>query len=240
MSPAGARCIFLCGKTAACAPALLQLLASELEMRWLAAFAIDRGLLQRLGGVGLVVLGLADNSLVPLPGSVDALTIVLAASRKEWWWYYALMAAVGSVLGGYLTYRLGSKGGKEALEKNLSKDKAAKAYRAFERWGFGSVFVPALLPPPVPIVPFLLTAGALQYSTRKFLAALAAGRALRYTLLAWLGSVYGAHIFRFFGRYYKPVLIVLVALAVIGGMVAVALLMRRRKVKRETRQAKAA
>jgi membrane protein YqaA with SNARE-associated domain len=209
-------------------------------MRWLAAFAIDRGLLHRLGGVGLVVLGLADNSLVPLPGSVDALTIVLAASRREWWWYYAFMAAVGSVLGGYLTYRLGSKGGKEALEKKLPKDKAAKAYRTFERWGFGSVFVPALMPPPVPIVPFLLTAGALQYSTRKFLAALAAGRALRYMLLAWLGSVYGAHIFRFFGKYYKPVLIALIVLAAIGGVTAIVLLMRRRKVKRETRQAKAA
>src|SRR5437899_26305 len=33
----------------------------------------------RLGGVGLIALGLADNSVVPLPGSLDAFTILLAA-----------------------------------------------------------------------------------------------------------------------------------------------------------------
>ena len=38
----------------------------------------------RLGNLGLILLGLADNSVVPLPGSVDALTVVLAASNKEW------------------------------------------------------------------------------------------------------------------------------------------------------------
>src|SRR5947199_315611 len=32
--------------------------------------------LQRLGGPGLILLGLADNSVVPLPGSMDVLTIV--------------------------------------------------------------------------------------------------------------------------------------------------------------------
>ncbi len=56
--------------------------------------------IHRLGGLGLILLGLADNSLVPLPGSVDALTIVLAASNKEWWWVYAITATIGAVIGG--------------------------------------------------------------------------------------------------------------------------------------------
>jgi membrane protein YqaA with SNARE-associated domain len=127
--------------------------------------------LRHLGGVGLVLLGLADNSIVPLPGSMDVLTILLAARHGQLWWYYAFMATVGAVIGGYITYGLARKGGKEAFERKLSKKTAEKVFNRFERWGFFAVAVPALLPPPFPIVPFLLAAGALQYSRRKFVGA---------------------------------------------------------------------
>ncbi len=176
--------------------------------------------LRHLGGIGLVLLGLADNSVVPLPGSMDVLTIYLAARHRQLWWYYAVMATVGAVLGGYITYSLARKGGKEAFERKLSKKKAAKVFKRFERWGFGAVAVPALLPPPFPIVPFLLAAGAMQYSRKKFLAALALGRAVRFTIVAGLGAIYGRHIVRFFSQYYKPAMFVLIGLAVIGGILA--------------------
>jgi membrane protein YqaA with SNARE-associated domain len=176
--------------------------------------------LRHLGGIGLVLLGLADSSVVPLPGSMDVLTIYLAARHRQLWWYYAVMATVGAVLGGYITYSLARKGGKEAFERKLSSKKAAKVFERFERWGFGAVAVPALLPPPFPIVPFLLAAGAMQYSRKKFLAALALGRAVRFTIVAGLGAIYGRHIVRFFSQYYKPAMFVLIGLAVIGGILA--------------------
>src|ERR671923_3036152 len=128
--------------------------------------------LRRLGGPGLILLGLADNSVIPLPGSMDVFTIILAANHREWWFYYSLMATAGAVIGGYLTYRLGREGGHEMLERKFSKNKVHKVYRIFERRGFLAVSVPAMLPPPVPIVPFLLAAGALQYPRKKFLASL--------------------------------------------------------------------
>ncbi len=174
--------------------------------------------LRHLGGVGLVLLGLADNSVVPLPGSMDVLTIVLAARHRELWWYYAFMATVGAVIGGYITYGLARKGGKEAFERKLSKSRADKVFERFERWGFWAVAVPAVLPPPFPIVPFLLAAGALQYSRQKFVAALALGRGVRFTIVAGLGALYGRHIVRFFSRYYKPALFTLIGLAVIAGI----------------------
>ena len=128
--------------------------------------------LRHLGGVGLVLLGLADNSVVPLTGSMDVLTIWLAARHLEPWPYYALMATLGAVLGGYITYSLARKGGEEAMERKLSKRRATQFRKAFARWGFAAVAVPALLPPPFPFLPFLLAAGAMQYSRKKFLAAL--------------------------------------------------------------------
>jgi membrane protein YqaA with SNARE-associated domain len=175
------------------------------------------GRLRHLGGVGLILLALADNSVIPLPGSMDVLTILLAARHTQLWWYYAFMATVGAVIGGYITYGLARKGGKEAFERKLSKRTAEKVFKRVERWGFFAVAVPALLPPPFPIVPFLLAAGALQYSRRKFVAALALGRGVRFTILAGLGAIYGRHIVRFFSRYYMPALITLIVLAVIAG-----------------------
>ena len=174
--------------------------------------------LRRLGGVGLVLLGVADNSVIPLTGSMDVLTIYLAARHRQTWLYYALMATLGAVIGGYITYALARKGGKQAMERKLSKRRAVKVYATFERWGFWAVAVPALLPPPFPFVPFLIAAGALQYSREKFLGALTLGRLVRYSIVAGLGALYGTHIVRFFSRYYKPALIILIGLAVVGGM----------------------
>lgn len=185
--------------------------------------------LRRLGGVGLVLLGIADNSVIPLTGSMDVLTIWLSARHREPWPYYALMATVGAVLGGYITYALARKGGKETMERRLSKRRAAKVYKRFEKWGFGGIAIPAILPPPFPFFPFLLAAGAMQYSRKKFLAALVLGRALRYSIDAYLGVRYGNHIVRFFARYNKQALAILIGLAVLGGIVTLIQYLRYRK-----------
>jgi len=185
--------------------------------------------LRHLGGPGLLLLGLADNSLIPLPGSMDVLTIWLAVHHHNQWIYYAATATLGSVIGGYVTYRLARKGGKETLERRIGRSRADQFYTRFEHWGFWAVAVPALLPPPFPIVPFLLAAGAMQYSRRKFLAALTLGRGLRYGILAFLGVLYGRHFLRFFNKYTKPTLFVLIGMSMIAGMAALWTYWRYRK-----------
>jgi len=185
--------------------------------------------LRRMGGPGLVLLGLADNSVIPLTGSMDVLTIWLAARHREPWPYYAFMATLGAVIGGYITYALARKGGKEAMERKLSKKKAERISKTFERWGFFAVALPALLPPPFPFVPFLLAAGALQYSPKKFLGALSLGRGVRYSVAAGLGFLYGRHILRFFNKYHAPALAILIGLAVIGAVLTLIQYLRARK-----------
>ena len=113
--------------------------------------------LRHLGGPGLVLLGLADNSVIPLTGSMDVLTIWLAARHREPWPYYALMATLGAVIGGYITYALARKGGKETMERKLSKKRAAKVSKAFERWGFVAVADPGLAASPVSISPVFVS-----------------------------------------------------------------------------------
>lgn len=193
------------------------------------------GWVVRLGGLGLILLGLVDNSFIPVPGSIDLLTIVLAAHHREWWWYYAAMATIGSLAGAYLTFRLGWKGGEQTLQKKVPAAEAQRVYRIFRKFGFFAIFVPALLPPPVPIVPFVLAAGILKYSLRKFLLALGSARLLRYGLVAYLGSRYGRGIFAWVGHSYKPVLIILIALGVVAGGVVVWYVKKRKRARRRQR-----
>jgi membrane protein YqaA with SNARE-associated domain len=163
-----------------------------------------------LGGLGLIPLGLLDNSPIPLPGIMDVATILFSARHAQLWLYYALMATLGSVLGGFVSYRLARKGGKSALERRFSPRKVDKVCKIFERWGFGAIAIPALLPPPIPMVPFLLAAGAMQYPVRKFLVALTLGRISRYTILAYLAARYGRHIIAFITGHGHPLIVAVI------------------------------
>lgn len=180
-----------------------------------------------LGGVGLIPLGLLDSSVIPLPGSMDVVTIILSSREEDWWLYYALMATLGSVVGGFVTYRLARKGGKETLERKFSRLQVDKVYKIFGQWGFSAIVIAALLPPPAPMVPFLLVAGAMQYPVRKFLAALALGRTVRYTVLAYLAARYGRHVFAFVAQHGRPVAWVVAGLLIAAALVVLLVVLLR-------------
>ncbi len=95
--------------------------------------------------------------------------------------------------------------------------------------GFGAIAIPALLPPPVPMVPFLLAAGAMQYSLSKFLAALTLGRIVRYSLLAYLAARYGRNMLTFLSHVRHPILIAAIALMATALVVFVVILGSKRK-----------
>jgi len=169
-----------------------------------------------LGGIGLIPLGLLDNSPIPLPGIMDVATILLAGRQQKFWIYYAVMATAGSVIGGFVTYRLARKGGKEALEVRFTRRRAEKVCQIFERWGFSAIAIPAFLPPPVPMVPFLLAAGAMQYPAKKFLLALTLGRISRYLVLSYMAARYGRQIIAFIVKHGHPVVVGIILLLIAG------------------------
>ncbi|MGC2446585.1 MAG: VTT domain-containing protein [Candidatus Sulfotelmatobacter sp.] len=172
----------------------------------------------RLGGPGLILVGLIDNSVVPLPGGMDLFVILLTAHHRDWWPYYGAFATAGAVIGGYVTFRLAKKGGKEGLEKKVGKKRAGKVYRRFEKGGFSTIVVGSILPPPFPLVPVLMAAGVMQYPAKKFLAALALGRGIRFLVVAYLGMLYGTEIVKWLSQYYEPLLYTFIALGVLGGI----------------------
>ena len=151
--------------------------------------------LTHLGGLGLFAVAAIDSSPIPLaiPGSTDLLLLLLVSHHGNPF-LLAACAIAGSAIGGFITWSTGKKGG-EAL---MARSVPARFRKPIEKWtnehSMLSVMLPALLPPPIPLTPFLLAAGALGVSRRRFLVAYNAARVVRYGLVSWAGVVYGRRV----------------------------------------------
>ena len=151
-----------------------------------------------LGGVGLFLVAIVDSSVIPLPipGSTDLLLLLLTVQRGTTVLsavVYGASALAGSMVGGYLTWSAGRKGGEVTLERYVPQRFLRRIHGWVEKHGSWSVAISAILPPPVPLTPFLLAAGALQVPRNQFLIAYGCARTVRYGLLAWLGFSFGRH-----------------------------------------------
>jgi membrane protein YqaA with SNARE-associated domain len=124
-----------------------------------------------------------------------------------------LLATAGSALGGYFSHLVGQRGGMAFLEKRVPPRIFKRVCQWMESHAILSVALPAILPPPMPLSPFVLAAGALRMSRKKFMIAFTISRCLRHIAAAWLGIHYGRHIVRLWNglsaKYATPFLIVL-------------------------------
>jgi membrane protein YqaA with SNARE-associated domain len=150
-----------------------------------------------LGPLGLFLVAVVDSSIVPLPipGSTDLLLLLLVSHQGNPL-IFATAAIAGSILGGYTTWHLGRRGGDAALHRWVSARLRARIVAWVEQHPILAVFLPAILPPPIPLAPFVLASGALGVSCPRFLTVFAFARSLRYGLIAWLAVIYGRHVVR--------------------------------------------
>ncbi len=185
-----------------------------------------------MGMAGLFLLATLDSSFIPLPipGATDLLLVILAA-RHHAWLGISVVASAGAMVGGGMTYHLGKAGGMRALEKYVPKKYLKDITSWTEKRGFLAVAVPALLPPPVPLTPFLIAAGVLRVPQKKFYAAFALSRMIRYGLAAWLGYRYGRpilHVWTKFSREWSmPLLIALWAVIIVASAWGIYKLIKR-------------
>ena len=177
--------------------------------------------LRRWGGPGLLLIGVIDSSFIPTLGSLDILNAVLAAHHHDLWWYYAMMSTAGSVAGAYLMYRLASGAGTGWLQKRMGAARVARVDRMLEKYGVAAVVIAVIAPPPFPSSPFFVAAGALKFPIRKYLIAVIAGRAFRFSLVAWIASHYSRRIIRVF-RHPQQYAAVTISITLALVLVAVA------------------
>jgi membrane protein YqaA with SNARE-associated domain len=147
-------------------------------------------LVAALGGSGLFLVTFFDSSLLSFPLVADALVIEVSMHRPARMPYYCAMAALGSLAGCIWLYLLGKKGGEAFFHRRTGKI-ALQVKRWVQSNAFLSVFLPAILPPPVPFKPFILAGGVFQVPLGTFVLALLLGRGLRYFIEGVLAVRYG-------------------------------------------------
>jgi membrane protein YqaA with SNARE-associated domain len=147
-----------------------------------------------LGGLGLFLLGVLDSSFLFMPLGNDLLVVALTASHHERVIYYVLMATAGSVIGVEFTRWMSAKGGEKAIEGEKKSKRTEYVERKIQKYGGLAIGVAALMPPPFPFTPFVIVAGALQYSRRKMLAIITVCRLIRFGVEGGLAIVYGRRI----------------------------------------------
>jgi membrane protein DedA with SNARE-associated domain len=145
-----------------------------------------------LGVVGLFLVSIVDSSFVPLPlpGVTDIMLIVYAAAHTNPI-LLIVVATVGSAVGGFLSHAAGQAGGMKFLEKHVPARILTRVTKWMEHHAILSVSLPALLPPPMPLSPFVLAAGAVDMSRKKFMWAFTLSRLVRHSIAVWLGIRYG-------------------------------------------------
>ena len=193
--------------------------------RWLERYII--GLPLYLAAPAMIVIGALDSSLLSLPEINDYLVIGRCIKNHSAVFYFPLFAAAGSVLGCYLLYSIMRRGGQAVLRKRFSLENIRRAERAYERFGFLAIAVPAVLPPPLPFKIFVATAGTLEYPRWKFLLTVMLARSLRYYAEGILAVIYGRRVLRFM-KDNGLVIVSVVASVVLIGLLIYLLITRKR------------
>ena len=173
------------------------------------------------GIFGVFLVSIVDSSFVPLPvpGVTDVM-IVLFAAQKMNWIFLVVAATAGSALGGYLSYQVGHAGGMQFLEKHVPERTFKRVCDWMNRHAILSVALPAILPPPMPLSPFVLAAGALEMSKKKFLTTFTISRGLRHAFAAWLGIHYGVYVLHIWNRFsakWATTILVVIWVAILIG-----------------------
>src|SRR5919107_1381182 len=144
-----------------------------------------------VAGPAMILIGALDSSLLSLPEINDYLVVARCYSDPKSVFYFPLFAAVGSVLGCLVLYTIMRRGGQAVMRRRFSAENIAKVERAYARFGFLALAVPALMPPPMPFKIFVATAGAPRYPPRRVLPTLIISAPPPYFLGGPAGGFFG-------------------------------------------------
>ena len=145
----------------------------------------------------MILIGTLDSSLLSLPEINDYLVVARCYSDPKSVFYFPLFAAAGSVLGCLLLYTIMRRGGQAVMRRRFRAENIARVERAYARYGFLAIAIPALLPPPMPFKIFVATAGTLEYPRWRFILTVMLARGLRYTVEGALAVFYGERVLVF-------------------------------------------
>lgn len=155
-------------------------------LEWLRQYAVEAGI------SGLFTLSVIDSAGVPTGGGPDIAIALMASLRSDVLFLTGLIASavVGSVIGCYILYWIGRRGG-DTVGQRFAPDTIARARAQLKRHGAWIVFLAVLAPPPIPTKLFALSAGVVLVRQVPFVIATFVGRLIRYTAGALLAAHFG-------------------------------------------------
>src|SRR5436305_2851853 len=164
-------------------------------VRWLHDFISEVPIY--VAAPAMIVIGTLDSSLLSLPEINDYLVVARCYSDPKSVFYFPLFAATGSVLGCLLLYTIMRRGGQAVMRRRFKPESIARVERAYARFGFLALAIPALMPPPMPFKIFVATAGTLEYPRWRFILTVMIARSFRYVVEGALAVFYGERVLVF-------------------------------------------
>jgi membrane protein YqaA with SNARE-associated domain len=158
-------------------------------------------LLTPLGIWGVFAIAFADSALLGMP--VDAIVAFYVYQDHKRLLFYVVMASLGSALGSIPLYVIGYLGGEKVLRKRITEERFLQIHRSFEEHEFWALMFPGMLPPPMPFKIFVLGAAVFEMQFRDFLAAIFAGRFVRFLTLSLLTLWFGPKIVEVIGEVVR-------------------------------------
>lgn len=169
----------------------------------------------------MILIGALDSSLLSLPEINDYLVVGRCIKYPTAVFYFPLFAAIGSVLGCLLLYTIMRRGGQAVLRRRFKRENIERVERAYARFGFLAIAIPAILPPPMPFKIFVATAGTLEYPRWKFLITVMIARSVRYYVEGILAVFYGRRVLTYMADNGMVILSVVAGLALLVVLVYV-------------------
>jgi len=163
------------------------------------------------GPFGLLLLAFLDSAGIPLPNGLDAYLIFLAVKNPDRAYFYATVSVAGSVAGNVALFLIARRGGRRFMERT-EPGRGERFRRWFDRFGLVTVFVPALMPIPMPLKFFVICAGVLRTRFAAFLVVILLARVPRYFGEAWLGIKLGQGSTRFLKHHVWQFIIAAIGL----------------------------
>jgi membrane protein YqaA with SNARE-associated domain len=183
---------------------------------------------------GAFLMAALDTSMLFfLPFGVDAVVIFLSARNENLFWLYPLLATAGSLTGAGVTFWIGRKAGAAGLERLVPNKRLERLKCKVNEKGAVAMAMPALLPPPFPLTPFILTCGALDVNRWRFFVTFGVVRLLRFGAEGLLARVYGRRVLSVLqSEPFQMVIIAFVVIALLGTIASAVLLWRSTHQKR--------
>jgi len=174
---------------------------------------------KKYSSAALFVLAFSESSFFPIPP--DVLQIALSVSKPKKSFVFALIASVGSVLGGILGYFIGlflfDTIGNFIINTLGYQSQFNVVGDYYKSYAFLAILVSAFTP--IPYKVFTIAAGFWQVGLLPLIAASVIGRSARFFIVASLIYFFGPKIKEFIDKYFNLLTVIFIILLVAGFIV---------------------